>query len=246
MTSTLNKFLSLIALGLGTALSLSACNMPNQSGGSDSEVYNRVDLQANAVQRVDNDEIEALLFIEKTASNAKSLTQQINPIIKMALEKAETYPDVKLTTASQTTNPNYNYKTNTITSWSMRSELRLISNNFGAASELIGVLQDSGLQVASINFKVSDAQRQKVENELITQVTDNFKQRAEVAKEAWGANEYRLVKLSISSNTNTPPTYYGNAAYTASEVALTEASAPMEAGEQRIEMTAQGAVEFVN
>lgn len=228
-----------------STFALISCNTPTNTNAQD-QVYNRIDLEAIAVQRVDNDEIGALLFIEKTASNPKSLTNQINPIIKAAMDKAKAYPDVKLTTASQNTNPNYNYQTQKIQSWSMRSELRLVSTNFSAAGELIGALQESGLQVASIDFKVSDSQRQKVENEMITQVTESFRQRAEVAKQSWDATDYKLVTLAIDSNTNTPAQpYYGDASYAVMESTAASEPAPITGGEQRIEMVAKGVIELV-
>ena len=229
-----------------STFALISCNAPTDNN-TQNQVYNRIDLEASAVQRIDNDEMEALLFIEKTASNPKILTTtQINPVVKAALEQAKAYPDVKLTTASQNTNPNYNYKTQKIQSWSMRSELRLVSNNFAAAGELIGALQESGLQVASINFKVSDAQRQKVENKMITQVTESFRQRAEVAKQSWDAADYKLVTLAINSNTNTPAQpYYGNASNAMMESSVASEPAPIAGGEQRIEMVAKGAIELV-
>ena len=100
---------------------------------------------------------------------------------------------------------------------------------FEAAGELIGALQESGLQVASIDFKVSDTQRQKVENEMITQVTESFK----------------LVTLAINSNTNAPAQpYYGDAIYISMENAASEPT-PIAGGEQRIEMAAKGVVELV-
>ena len=109
---------------------------------------------------------------------------------------------------------------------------------FEAAGELIGALQESGLQVANIDFKVSDNQRQKIEKEMITQVTESFKQRAEVAKESWGAADFRLVTLAIDSNTNTPAQpYYGDTSYAMVENAASE-PAPIAGGEQRIEMVA--------
>lgn len=241
MTSLYKSILIVIS-----TFALASCNAPADNNAQD-QVYNRIDLEASAVERVDNDELEALLFVEKTASNPKSLTNQINPIIKAAMDKAKVYPDVKLATASQNTNPNYNYETRKIQSWSMRSELRLVSNNFEAAGELIGALQESGLQVANIYFKVSDSQRQKVENEMITQVTESFRQRAEVAKQSWGAADYKLVTLAINSNTNAPAQpYYGNATNAMMVDSMAEIEpAPIAGGEQRIEMVAKGAIELV-
>ena len=95
MTSLYKSILIIISIS-----ALASCNAPNNTDAQN-QVYNRIDLEASAVQRIDNDEMEALLFIEKTASNPKSLTTQINPVVKAALEKAKAYPDVKLTTASQ-------------------------------------------------------------------------------------------------------------------------------------------------
>ena len=241
MTTKINLF---AIIGM-SSLCLLACNANNSA--PDAPIYDRIDLQASAVQQVNNDELEARMFVEKNASNPKTLTQQINPMIAAAIETAKAYPDVKLSTANQRSTPNYNYKTNKIDSWSMRSELRLISTNFSSASELIGVLQDKGLQVSNISFRVSDAQRQQVENQLITQVTDSFKQRAEVAKESWGAKDFKLVHLSIKSNTNVQPMpYEGDASYAMTEATAASSPAPISGGEQRIEMVAQGAVELIN
>lgn len=245
----MSKNINLLAVMTLSSLGLLACN-GNSVNHSDAQVYDRVALQASAVEQVNNDELEAQIFIEKSAPNPKSLSKQINPMIAAALDKAKAYPDVKLSTANQRSSPNYDYKTNKITSWSMRSELRLVSTNFEAASELIGILQDMGLQVADISFRVSDAQRQKVEEQMITQVTDSFKKRAEVVKDSWGAKDYRLVNLSVKSNTNIQDVpYYGDAAFTGGAVEVNataaEASAPLSAGEQRIEMVAQGAIELI-
>lgn len=117
----ITKINRLATIGV-SSLCLLACNTNNSV--PEGQIYDRIDLQANAVQQVNNDELEALLFVEKNASNPKTLTEQINPMIAAAIETAKAYPDVKLSTANQQTNPNYNYKTNKITSWSMRSELR--------------------------------------------------------------------------------------------------------------------------
>lgn len=231
------------ALISASSLFLFACN--NNLPANDAQTYDRIELQASSVEWVNNDELEAQIFIEKNATNPKTLTQQINPLVAAALEKAKAYPDVKLSTAGQRSSPNYDYRTNKITSWSMRSELRLQSTNFEAASELIGALQDIGLEVADISFKVSDDQRQKVENQMITQVTESFKERAEVVKKSWGATDYRLVNLTIKSNTNSDEsTPYGNQVYATMEQDASAASAPIAAGDQRIEMVAQGAVEL--
>ena len=117
---------------------------------------------------------------------------------------------------------------------------------FEAAGELIGALQESGLQVASIDFKVSNAQRQKVENEMITQVTESFRQRAEVAKQSWDAAEYKLVTLTINSNINAPAQpYYGDDSNAMMETSAASEPAPIAGGEQRIEMVAKGVIELV-
>ena len=104
---------------------------------------------------------------------------------------------------------------------------RLRCRVFEAVGELIGALQESGLQVSSIGFKVSDTQRQTVENEMITQVTESFK----------------LVTLAINSNTNAPAQpYYGNAMM---ESSAASEPVPIAGDEQRIEMIVKGVIELV-
>ena len=82
---------------------------------------------------------------------------------------------------------------------------------------------------------------------MITQVTESFRQRAEVAKQSWDAADYKLVTLAINSNTNTPAQpYYGDATNAMMVDSMAEVEpAPMVGGEQRIEMVAKGAIELV-
>jgi predicted secreted protein len=60
------------------------------------------------------------------------------------------------------------------------------------------------LQVGSIHFSVSPARRAEVEDKLIAQALDAFKQRAELVRKQLAAKGYRLVNVSINTGDAQP------------------------------------------
>ena len=62
--------------------------------------------------------------------------------------------------------------------WRGRAEIVLSSQDFKQTSELVAKLQNQ-MQLQGVSFQVSDAQRQKVENELYVEASKAFQQRAQ-------------------------------------------------------------------
>ena len=83
--------------------------------------------------------------------------------------------------------------------WRGRAEVRLESTDFKAASQLVSELQQN-FQTQSISFSVSDAQRKKVENELMVEASKNFQQRAQALAQAWNKSGYNLVNINLNTS----------------------------------------------
>ena len=96
------RFLTLSTAVLATTLStLTLAQTTEQLN------YNVVNVQAEATRKVSNDEMRAVLYIEKSNKQPAELATQISQLMNQAMVLARKYPQVKIETGSQTTYPIY-------------------------------------------------------------------------------------------------------------------------------------------
>lgn len=201
-----------------------------------------ISLQAEASREVANDQMQATLYAELNNSNPTNLAQDINKIINEAMRQAAKYPQVQISTGAQNTYPVYDDK-NKLKGWRARAQIELKSTDFKATSDLIAALQ-TNLQVQAINFSVSDAQRKKVENELLVEASKAFQQRATLLQQSWQANSYELVNLDLNTGTNVqPPIMYAMRGKAAMASDMVE-SQNVEAGNTQIRVNANGSIQL--
>ncbi|OTG83354.1 hypothetical protein B9T33_02805 [Acinetobacter sp. ANC 5054] len=227
---------------LSSLLVASACGLATLTQAADPLNYNIVNIQADATRKVSNDEMLAVLFIEKSNKQPAELATQINQLMSQAVATARKYPQVKIETGSQSTYPIYDNDNRKLKEWRGRAEVRLESTDFKAASQLISELQQN-FQTQSINFTVSDAQRKKVENELMVEASKNFQQRAQALAQAWSKSGYNLVNLNLNtSNYGGQPVPRMAMMKAAMADAVPEQE--MAAGESNITVNANGSIQF--
>lgn len=217
----------------------------NNNGQNNDLNYNVVNIQAEASRKVSNDEMHAILFIEKTDKRPAELSSQINQLMNQAQNIAKKYPQVKFETGSQTTYPVYDNNTQKLKEWRGRAEINLESKDFKTASQLISELQQN-FQTQSINFTVSDEQRKKVENELMVEASKNFQQRAQIVSQAWNKSSYNLVTLNIDANRSSIRPMMGSRVNMAKYAVAAEAAPAQDiaAGESQIIVNANGSIQF--
>ena len=223
----------LLASGLGLAAATQAADPLN---------YNIVNIQADATRQVSNDQMHAVLYIEKSNKQPAELATQINQLMTQAVNTARKYPAVKIETGSQSTYPIYDNDSRKLKEWRGRAEVRLESTDFKAASQLVSELQQN-FQTQSISFSVSDAQRKKVENELMVEASKNFQQRAQALAQAWNKSGYNLVNINLNtSNYGGQPVPRMAMMKAASADAIPEQE--MAGGESKITVSANGSIQF--
>lgn len=223
----------LLASGLGLAAATQAADPLN---------YNIVNIQADATRQVSNDQIYAVLYIEKSNKQPAELATQINQLMTQAVITARKYPAVKIETGSQSTYPIYDNDSRKLKEWRGRAEVRLESTDFKAASQLVSELQQN-FQTQSISFSVSDAQRKKVENELMVEASKNFQQRAQALAQAWNKSGYNLVNINLNtSNYGGQPVPRMAMMKAASADVIPEQE--MAGGESKITVSANGSIQF--
>ena len=223
----------------GLLLGLTACSPTAQQNTA----QQRIQLQAEASREVQNDQIEAVLYTESTASSAAQLNQQINQITAQSLALAGQYPNVQISSGNRYTQPIYSQRQK-ITGWNGRAEILLKSTDLEAASGLIAKLQEQ-LHLQSVGFTVSEKQRQAVQEALITEVSRTFQQRAKIAQEAWRASDFRMIEFNIQTQPNQPlqPLAYASDAAANASVEATQASLPIFAvGQSQVVVQAVGTI----
>lgn len=171
------------------------------TAADDTPRYNQVHFQVERNRPVDNDSMHAVLSFTAEDDNAARLADQVNRAMDGALKTAKARPKIEVRTGSYRTWPVY--EKNKIRRWRATQELLLEGSDFAELGNLIGQLQER-LQVNSINFSVSPARRASVEDELIAQALDAFKQRAELVRKQFASKGYRLVNVSINTGGGQP------------------------------------------
>ena len=205
--------------------------------------YNIVNIQADAARQVANDEMRAVLYIERSNKQPAELSNQINQLMNQAQAISRKYSQVKVETGAQSTYPIYDNDNNKLKEWRARAEIQIESKDFKAASQLINELQNS-FQTQSINFTVSDEQRKKVENELMVEASKNFQQRAQILTQAWNKSSYNLVNININTSNSYPQPIYAARASMAKFEAADAGGQNMAAGESKITVNANGSIQF--
>jgi len=169
--------------------------------GDDADHYDRVSLRAERTRQVANDRAHAQLGITLEDADSVELQSRVNEVMQWATRVAEHYEDVDVETGGYRTHPVY--RKQLIDHWRATQELRIESSNVDRVTELVRVLQ-SRLQLQSVDFSISQARREGVENELITDALAAFEDRAGLVRERLGADGYRIVHLDIHTEGTTP------------------------------------------
>ncbi|OGI48844.1 MAG: hypothetical protein A3E57_08150 [Candidatus Muproteobacteria bacterium RIFCSPHIGHO2_12_FULL_60_33] len=199
--------------------------------------YNQIHFQVERSRPVDNDRMHAVLSLTAEDDNAARLADQINRTMDGALKTAKTKTKIEVRTGGYRTHPVYDK--DKIRRWRATQELILEGSDFAELGGLIGQLQER-LQVTFINFSVSPARRAAVEDELITQALDAFKQRAELVRKQLAAKGYRIVDVSINTGGGGPVPIMRNLAMEAASVA----PPAVEAGASTLNVSVGGTIEL--
>ena len=228
--------LSIAALALSTLL----FNTPTFAENVEHRI---ITLQAETSREVQNDQMQATLYTELNNASPTALAKETAQIINRAMDLAKAYPTVRVNSGAQNTYPIYGDK-NKLTGWRSRAEIQLKTSDFKAGSELIAQLQ-TNMQLSGVNFSVSNEQRMKVENELMTEITGIFRARSTQLQQAWGASKYELVNMTINSSSDEPRPY--PMMMRAAKFDSAGAAPPpqtLESGNSRVQVTANGSIQL--
>ncbi|MFI8374796.1 SIMPL domain-containing protein [Pseudomonas helleri] len=233
--STFQRTAALLTLTLGAFASLPAL--------AEGINYNQVSLRAEASQEVPRDLMIVTLYTEAQNSDSAKLAAEITTTMNNALNQAKQVKEVTLRQGSRNSFPIYDNKTQKITGWRERAELRLESTDFAALSKLTGELMQT-LKLGNMQFTVANATRKTSEDALLKDAVNAFKARAQLATDALGGKGYKIVSLNLNSNGYPQPYMRGAMMMKAAAPAMDSAPTPeIEAGTSEVSMSADGVIE---
>lgn len=203
--------------------------------------YNQLSFQTEVTEEIANDEITASMYKKAQAADAKTLATTLNTAINNALQIAKRYPSVTASSGQQSTYPRYD-KNDKIIGWTGQVNIDLKSTDFAATSQLIADLQQT-LVMNNLNFGVSEAKKDALEQKLMTEASRAFQQQATNLTRAWDANGYRVINVSLNTGNNYPrPMYMSSARLESADASVP--SQNFESGNSAISVTANGTIEF--
>lgn len=205
---------------------------------ADEQHYNQISLRAEASSEVVQDRMHVTLYTESQHEDPAQLAAQTTQTINKALQRARQVKGVEVSQGSRSSYPVYEEKGQQITGWRERAELRLESSDFAALSKLTGKLMQD-LQMGSMQFSVSDAIRKENEDALLKDAVAAFRARAQLATEALGGSDYRIVSLNLGNGGGYQPERRNFAMKSMDSMPTPE----IEAGTRQISINAEGVIE---
>lgn len=205
---------------------------------ADEQHYNQISLRAEASSEVVQDRMHVTLYTESQHEDPAQLAAQTTQTINKALQRARQVKGVEVSQGSRSSYPVYEEKGQQITGWRERAELRLESSDFAALSKLTGKLMQD-LQMGSMQFSVSDAIRKENEDALLKDAVAAFRARAQLATEALGGSDYRIVSLNLGNGGGYQPERRNFAMKSMDSMPTPE----VEAGTRQISINAEGVIE---
>ncbi len=204
---------------------------------ADEPRYNQISLHAEASSEVAFDRMQVTLYSEAQQQDPAQLAASTTEAINKALARARQAKGITVSQGSRRSYPVYGEDGEKITAWRERAELRLESGDFAALSKLTGELMQS-LKMGGMDFSVSDAIRKQNEDALLKDAVAAFRARAQLATEALGGHDYRIVSLNLGSGGYQP--VMRNLAMKSMEAMPTP---DVEAGTRQISISADGVIE---
>lgn len=206
--------------------------------------YNQVALRAEVSRTVAHDEMQVILYSEAQDTDPAQLASLISRTMNSALSKARAVKGVRVSLGSRHSYPLYDDKTQKISGWRERAELRLDSSDFAALSQLAASLLGE-LKMGGMSFSIAAATRQATEDLLLKDAIKAFNARAALVSQALGGKSFRLVSLNLNSAGFQPPMPMRMSAMKSLAMADAAPTQEIEAGSSDVQVSADGVIEVL-
>jgi len=165
--------------------------------GAKNDGQNQVSLSAEASREIEHDLMSVTLYSQVEGEHPSELAQITTQRLNAAIDKARQVPAVRLQSGARQSFPVYSRNGEKILKWRENAELYLESKDISALAALISELQTDDLMMGRRSFAISRETRQANEDSLTQEAIAAFRARAQLAAEALGLKNWRLVQMNL-------------------------------------------------
>ena len=201
-------------------------------------------LDAQASQSVDNDELWVSLSVSREGTNTHDITQAVLAQLQAATAQAKRVDGVQLQIGQVNTTPVWDNKGKTA-NWSAQAELVLVSKNTAALSQLASDLTRL-MRINSVQYRLSNEKRLATEKALIQDMAVNFRDKANTIRSAFGFGTYTIKTLNFSPlpERNFAPAMPLMARAMSADMAPPAVAIPNEGGKSTVSVGMQASIEM--
>lgn len=200
-----------------------------------------INLDANAIQEVENDELIARLQVTEDGRDPAQLTNLVNQKTALLLDALKNFKDIQAETSSYHTRPIYD--DGKIRSWQVTQQLTLETSNFDQMSQFIADI-NSLANIQGMQFQVSDDKAEQVKQDLLKQAIAKFKDKAKLIAGEFDRSGYELVNLSIDGNYFQPTPVMERAVMMSADSMSKGAPAALAGGSNEVSVTVRGSIQL--
>lgn len=196
-------------------------------------------LTASAEREVDNDLMTVNLSIERRAADVSEAVDEVNTLMRQALDQAKREPAAEVRSLGYSTSPVYDRERKQVepVAWQVKQVLELKGQDFDKLTALAGDLQKTGLAITQIQFSVSPEARTGYQDELLEEAIARWQQIAQRMGASLGASHLFPKEMTLHENGGFYPSPMLRSA--AMDSALASAPA-LEAGRSTVRVTVSG------
>jgi predicted secreted protein len=241
MTTSMTSNKTFAGYVAGTVLALAACHASAQTVPPPAGVLN---LDASASLDIPQDVVHITLSYEQQSDDPATLSEALNQRTEQVLLAAKRQSGVTAQTGALSVYPSTD-RDGHISGWRGRSDVRLDSHDFTAASKLAGSLS-SQMQVSNVVFSLSPEARDAAQKKLSGEAIAAFRQKAANASAAFGFGSYTIREVSVSAGESSPPRPMMMMARMSTQASPKVADVPLEAGESTVTVNVNGSVQMTH
>lgn len=210
-----------------------------------------INLSTTERVEVDQDLLVATLRYESENTNARTLQNEINTLMKKALDEAKATPAVKVTTqqyyvyphdieppkpVEKTGGDSKPAKSERI--WRGSQSLEIKSTQADDLLALVGKLQDMGLVMNGMAYTLSPDKAEETRDNLMEAALETLQVKAKRAAKALGKNETNLLEVNVDAGGYYPQPMMMRAMAMDASAGMEKVAAPVAApGQTEITMT---------
>jgi predicted secreted protein len=166
-----------LTLGLAGLLAAGLLAAPALAQEPSTPTPTKLVLSETATREVEQDTLVAVLSARADAAAPREAQGEVNAAMTEAVAAARAVEGVRLATGGYRVYQHYDKDGQPI-GWVAEQDLRLTAKESAPLLELVGQLQDAGLNLNGLGYQLSDEARRAIEDELTIEAIERLRTRA--------------------------------------------------------------------